>query len=656
MYFIYKTFHDQFSKIVKYRLSPLYFIILFVAFYLLPIFLNQKLLLGRSNDLTEFFLPLLQYTKNNLLNFHLLPLWNTMYLSGTPLLGNPQSPYFYLPNIIFLILPIEAGFIISIFGHLVFAGSGFYLLSRKIFKFDLKISLICSILFLSSPKMSGLIELGHFGLIIATSWLPWLLLSGIKAIRTLKTSWIIFFAICLSSVFFSHTVTFLLSSIVIFAIQITVLIRTYRARFLGHANLFVLEIFIIFGLIAISLLPQLSYLPHTTRFLLLQDRDVFPKWNSKVESLRISFLPFSYAIRDLQSMDPEKWIPLGSSVLILGTLGLFSLTKTYQVFFLVVISFVFLIITNNTSPIYSFLVKQDFYVLSRVSTRIWFVMIFTSIYLTGVYLSSRKIIPKLLYVLVFLAILESISLSWIKMSRYVYVKKFASDKIIQVIKKDHDIFRVFCTTRCISQKTAADLNLELMDGYDTVQQTNFYKHAWQLTQSYWNHYTLSIPPEETIKFEHIQPKASFLGEYNVKYILSPYDLSDTNLKKVTEVDGITLYLNNLFLSRAYYKSDSEPNTKPVINYYSPNKILINVENNKPLIIANPYNKDWHAYVNGRLETPILETPNALQHINIPESTKFIEVRFEPSTFKIGTLITSATLIALFIFKKSLLKL
>ena len=81
----------------------------------LPLWAKPNLFLARGNDLQEFFLPIIQYCKEHILSEKSFPLWNTTILSGTPLLPDPQSPLFYLPNILFLILPIGLGFLIQIF-------------------------------------------------------------------------------------------------------------------------------------------------------------------------------------------------------------------------------------------------------------------------------------------------------------------------------------------------------------------------------------------------------------------------------------------------------------------------------------------------------------------------------------------------------------
>ena len=62
-----------------------------------------------------------------------------------------------------------------------------------------------------------------------------------------------------------------------------------------------------FGLTSISLLPQLSWLPYTTRQLLIHDRQTFPQWKSLGEFAQSIAWPWEI----ISQLDSEKWLALG---------------------------------------------------------------------------------------------------------------------------------------------------------------------------------------------------------------------------------------------------------------------------------------------------------------------------------------------------------
>ena len=127
---------------------PYIVIFLTTIFLFAPIFINPDILLNRGNDLTEFFWPIFLNTKKSILIYYQLPFWNNVFFGGTPLLPDPQSFLFYIPNIIFLVLPMNVGFIVSFILHIFLAGVGMYLLTNKTLKFSSTASLFSAIIYI----------------------------------------------------------------------------------------------------------------------------------------------------------------------------------------------------------------------------------------------------------------------------------------------------------------------------------------------------------------------------------------------------------------------------------------------------------------------------------------------------------------------------
>lgn len=608
--------------------------------YFLPLLIHPDWLINRNNDLRLSFWPWMEYTKHSILTYHQIPLWNNMYLSGTPFLANPQAPIFYLPNIIFLIMPIGIGFLLSTFLHLVLAGIGMYYLSRWVFKLSFATSLISGFVYLATPKIAGFMEAGHFGLVIAYAFLPWLALSGIKLVDSPKAwpKWL--FVISLLGLFLSHTVTFFWAVVSILVIQ---LLKLTSVKDKKQAVLRILLSFLIFaGLSAMVALPQAEYLPFSTRSLLLQNRDVYPKWTSKTELIIMSVFPYLHSRSYLQSVDTEQWIASGIVLALLASLAFLKLTRKNQLLLVVSLGICVLIALNNASPIYRFLLKIDFYVLNRISTRLWFIPLFMMIIL-GAGSLDRLVKHKFWYGLVVsLLVLETVGLSWLRLSRPEQPKAFFPLAGIKFIKQDTDLFRVFCLTKCISQKDVAENQLETVEGYDTIQQLNYLHHAWQLTNSYWGYYSLNLPPEGIIRFKQIQPNADDLGAYNVKYVIAPYTLTDNRFKLLKQFDDFKVYQNSAFLPRVYYNQASD---QPTILSYTPNYIQIRLSYDAPLVIANVYSQGWKAYA-GNTQIPVQETPSALQLVDIPTGSQTVVLRYKPDSFTAGQAIFGGTLLTI----------
>lgn len=625
--------------------------IIFTAtiFFYLPILLNPALLLSRGNDLQEFFWPIYYFVKVQILESHTLPLWNNMFFSGTPLLTDPQSPIFYLPNLLFLFLPTSTAFIVSIIIHTLMGSYGMYLAANKAFKLSSLTSLFCAILYIFIPKLAGYLEAGHFGLINTFAWLPFVLFAGIKLFQTPNIFWTIILSLSISGIFYTHIITFILVSLSVFVMFVIYSLLTRRVQFLKRTKFFLISIIFSFGIIAIALLPQIEWANQTTRFMLLENRDVYPKWNGKIEFIKAAYPHVLGGKQFVNNLDNEKWIPAGTLISVLALLGLLKLANKLKIIIITVVSGVILIALNNVSPIQTILLSNDWYVLSRVSTRIWFIITLTITLLAGFGLEAlchgrfKRLVP----IIIFLTLSELLLLSWIRFERPLLLQnKGVPLSVYEFLAKDKEQFRVFCVTRCLSQQLATQYNLETIEGYGTLIQKNYFNQFIQLSQVFWNRYTLALPPFEIYKFREIQPYSPELADYNVKYVISPHKLTDKNLVLEKQIENYLIYKNTINKTRAYYTDGSEI---PIL-YYSPNKITIDTSSHKntQIILSGVYSPGWNAYLNGNTKTEITETKNALRQIKIKADTQKVEFIYEPQTYKIGRAITFLTWVIIII--------
>ena len=617
---------------IKNKYFPFFVIFLAILVFYLPIFLKPNILLERENDLQGFFWPIIYFIKNQIITNHQLPFWNNVFFGGTPLLPDPQSPLFYIPNVIFLFLPIGIGFISSFFLHSALGGIGAYLTSKNGFGLSKTASTFAAIIYMVSPKFAGYLEAGHFGLITAWAFFPFIVYSLIKLIKSPNLKWSLILAVFFAGLFFSHLLTFLIG--LAFSFGFIILSNKNLKSFRKSLILSILAVLLTIGLASVSLLPQLSWKNQTTRLMLLSERDAYPKWSSKFEFIKLVVVPWIDGIEGLRIIETEKTISLGLFTLILALIGFSKLSRKNKILLFLAVTIISFIALNNASPIYKLLLSQDLYVLTRVSTRVWFAAVLITVFLAAYgFEKLQKENRKIRYLLGALAIAELLFISWNIISKPITNRpKYASEKIINQIKKDTGKFRVFCLNRCISQKTAAEEGLELAEGYGTLQQTNYYNYFIQLSQSYFNKYSLSLPPFEIYLYEKIQPHAPTLAEFNVKYVISPHELTDKNFSLVTKDNGYFLYENTIVKPRAYFLTDNNnKNTEAPIIKYLPNRIVIDTSKqlSDTIVLAEVYNPNWHGYLNGNEKTNIEEYAKVMRLVKIKPGTNFIMFKYEP---------------------------
>lgn len=615
---------------------------LFALLFYSPILLNNSYLWGRHNDLNEFFGPIFLFVQRQILEYRVIPFWINTFLSGTPLLPDPQSPLFYLPNVLFLFFPIEQGFVISAILHSIVGGIGMYLLAKKALLNSRYLSLWMALLYISAPRLSGFIEAGHFGLIATWAWIPYLTLAAIMISKEPRFRWLLLLSLSLIAIFLTHTTTF-----VICVALTPVIVLAWPKKNSFRSILFLGLAYLTFvTLSAIVLFPQLAWIPTTTRAMLLNDKSVHPQWRSILEFIRIIVAPLWDIKQQPQSIDTEKWIASGTTVSMLAGLGFLTLKQRIGKILLgLLVIGIVTISLNNVSPFYSLLLNQNWYVMGRVTTRIWFPITIIIILLAGKFLAQIQNKP-LQVSLALLAIIESLTLSWLFITKPIPAQSpLLSNDAYEVLKSGNGRFRVYCVDHCISQLDAVKRNIELVEGYSTLQQVNYNKHAWELTGSYWNYYSLAIPPFGTAEFTKPSPRVESLAEYNTKYLISPYPINDKGLVLLTKSDSNHfVYQINGVLPRAYYINDKrEYLGEANITKFGSNQIVVETISPKStkLIVAEVFSSGWKAYLNGE-EVEIQETPNAVRFVDLKPSTTSVELRYVPRGFTLGAYVSGLT--------------
>lgn len=609
---------------MKKKVIPYLIIALVVSLFYLPIFMKPSLLLERGNDLQEQFWPVFYFIRQNILINHQLPLWNNLFFAGTPLLPDPQFSLFYPLNWIFFAIPTSPAFVIHILLHLLFGAFGMYYLTNNIFSLDKKAGIFAATLYIITPRVSGYLEAGHFSLIAAYAWLPLLTASAIMLAKKPKFKWAVFYSISLTGMFFTHTLIF--ASAAALSLLLIGFLYLISKNKKPKALIFTaIGLVLSFGLTAITFLPQISWSSLTTRFLLLSHPQVYPKWLGKKDFLFSIFLPWIRGKSGIWKIGTEKWLTLGIIPSILAIIGFLKLEKKYKIPVLLIVVGVSLLALNNLLPRYSLFLKQKLFVLLRVTTRLWYINNFLTAILAGVAINSfikSKKKKWLINLIIFIALGESLALSWTYILKPVQKNSnLAPKEVYEFLSKDKDIFRVFCTTRCLSQQESAIYNLELVEGYNTLQQTNYFKESWSLMGGFWDYYTLAIPPVATNSQN--QPDAKSLGQYSTKYIVSPYELTNKNFTLTKQIGRFLIYQNNLFTPRNY-------------GIYTPNFIRVSTSNIQPstssITISEVASPGWKAYLNGSEKAVVQETPIALRAVDIKANTKFVNFKYQPESY------------------------
>jgi hypothetical protein len=277
-------------------------------------------------------------------------------------------------------------------------------------------------------------------------------------------------------------------------------------------------------------------------------------------------------------------------------------------------------------------------------------------YLLLFFLLRKKIIGKTIFGIIILSIIFFNSFSYI--SPFIKMdypnNVYPPNKIVNYIKKDNSIFRVFD----FSKENYEDLSrnkLQSITGVDAIFLKDYRDYLWKIGS--YNY----LPYDSYVDLTSIKNE-NMLSQLNVKYIISNKKLN-LNAYKLVDIDSGAMSKNYLYeniqvFPRAYALpiSDTSVNNNNLqftnskklrdaqVTYYSPNKIIVSSKTQDPgfLVLSEIYYPGWKAYDNGK-EVAILRTNQIFRSVYLNEGYHSVVFKYDPFSFRLGILITFATL-------------
>lgn len=356
------------------------------------------------SDIPSLLYPWRSFAIDQLRNLR-LPLWNSFYFGGMPLLANFQSAVFSWVNIFFLFLPKvwawSVGVILQPFLAAVF--TYLFLQNRGLAKTS---SLLGGIIFALSGFSIAWMEYNVHG--HTAYFLPLLLFLVDKYFQKGEKKWLLGFSLAIALQIFAGYIPIVIYSYLIVGFYILSVCKARPCEAKGLA-FFKLGIFWVLGLglAAIQLLPGWELV-----------RDSIRNVDPIVRASNASFLPLSHLITLLapdfygnpathnywgQAFYDNFAFWVGSIAAILALVGLFNILKSkFCRFWALVLLFSFLLVLKNPSSDW---LQKVLFLEGGVAARALFMTDFSLAILTGCGMDvlvkeRRKILKQLLVALV----------------------------------------------------------------------------------------------------------------------------------------------------------------------------------------------------------------------------------------------------------------
>jgi len=571
-----------------YRLLPVIIIgiLIIILFHSVLFPPNGQMIFGGDIQGAYYFWK--GFLQNSILSGN-IPFWNPYNFSGTPFLAHPNINFFYPPNWLFVVLPLNASFSWYFAFHLFVAGVSMYWLCRKYTgRFG---AFLAGFVYAFGGFFVARVYSGHLEYVDAASWIP--LVFGLTRDAFLKTSVkpILKAGIGFGILFLCGNELFML-----FSLEMLALYGIFRIfRSVKKRNLSIIWKIPIAGLAAIIIGASISAI------------ELIPRYEFLSQSLRSEGVPYSVAgtgslpIEGLKLfINPYVWgsafqdsytysgpwpnlfeylhyIGILPPLLILGFAIYLILRKIFHRsdtkihsdfwFFLLIAIPVFILISLGASiapNIHELLWKYTpLYKGIRFPARHLFLVAFSASLLTGLVINTiRPVFLKLLIVIVVVINLLIFDMRFITLTPV--PTTLENQKLITMLSKDKNYNRILPDYSVVSEVrkdmdfgssaihqifSTSDYNsMILFRYYDFIDLAN------KATESSIPYYNVEIPP--------LSPSSAYINFLNISYLLSDKN-NDSVLngniikyKLISDEMRYRLYKNVSVLPRYFFVYDA----------------------------------------------------------------------------------------------------
>ncbi len=645
------------------------------------------------SDLLISHLPNAIFANRSFLSFHQFPLWNPLLLNGAPFAADPLSGLWYLPNWLTILFPYPITFNILFALHLMWAGWGMYRWARDD-GFDVLPSLIGGLIFAGMPKLIAHLGAGHVSLVFAISWTPFLL-SAVSR-QNAKPQRYLLITIYLSLIFFADIRWFVYAFALTFIFLITRLrpfgflkpegssltLRDYFPYFLS---------FLLFLLLtSIESLPLLEFLQYSSRSSLTPDE-------AGLYALPLSSL-LGFIIPNLGGF--HEWQTyLGVVPLVLAIIGAIKTRPNLQSRISILLIFFSLWFALGTKAgLFTLIANIPFASLLRIPSRAIFVVgivvawlavrgaqslslplssdardggrvgdggrvrnlaslaLAASLWILAIggsivsqkpilnFIGAAIIITSILIVLRFnrplnyLLLITIFELLWVNLSLY-EVRPIQSNPVAEWLSQREGLWRVYSPSYSLPQNEAARFSLQQADGVNPMQIADVSRYMQTATGVMCKGYSVTVPCfDDDVNKANINaaPNAKLLGDLNVRYIVSEFDLRGDGFVKRDQIGSTRIYENTFDAGRVRGGK---------IISWSPNRIVIAPDGAGRVILSEVWYPGWVAWVDG---VPVeVERDGIFRAVTVNANAREIILEFRPMSVYVG--ITLSGLGLLFVF-------
>lgn len=610
----------------KRQLIPFFIFLIIPSLALFPIWLNPVSFFQRNSDIAGFALPLFTFFKDTIIATGKIPLWQNVFLSGYPLLGDPQSVLLYPFNYLAIFIDLPKFFTLYYLFHLFLAGFSVYYLGKQVVKLTNKAAILAGIIYSLCPKFIAHIEAGHLNLFASYSYIPVVLFFYFLLLKKPTPAKAVMFGFSMAMVYVLYITTFYYLLLILVGLSIYQMFRHDQTKNLRLLIFFGISSLFFSGFVLPELLASIELWPQLARNL-LQYSDIAGVALAWRQYLSFLFDPLSVKI-----VHTEMVLYPGFLALILAGIGFSKKPLKEKILIGLIISGCFFYAVGPKTAFYLTLFKHLPGVsLFRIPSRMWFIVILIISLLAGFGLDQlfqkRK---KIALALIILTLAEFIYLANIRLSIPVSlaVNTIPSKFYSKILESKSGYFRIYCTQQCLMYSIISGRNISMVDGYNPVQLRNYFWFYQKAAGFEFASYAPILPPYQTL-VDKPQPDAARQGVLGIRYVITPFRLTDPNYQLEISINGLYLYRNNLEKPRVYLANKGEIIPLKVTSD-QPGRVVVDIPTSSEgkVVLNEVYTKAWKVYLDDKKDNAEEEN-NIVIAASINKDNKKLVFLYEP---------------------------
>ncbi len=240
--------------------------------------------------------------------------------------------------------------------------------------------------------------------------------------------------------------------------------------------------------------------------------------------------------------------------------------------------------------------------------------------------------PSSVVILAFVTICE---LLWVN-SSLIESKAVAPNAVAQWLGQQSGVWRVYSPSYSLPQLDAAQSGIEQADGVNPIQLADTVTFMRGATGVAGKGYSVTLPPFDggvaTANANAI-PDAALLGAFNVRFVVSEFDLAVEGLEIRTQIGSTRIYENALDAGRV---------RGGALKFWSPDRIVVAADGPGQVILSEVWYPGWEAWVDGAPAE--VERAGLFRAVTVSAGKHEIVFAFRPLAFYLGAALSGVGLI------------